>query len=79
MAKMGSPVIPEWPGARPRWSVSDLGSGAARQSGKPGIAWRLYPNSYLVLHTHMQPSGKNELVKFHMGIRFTDERQSNIH
>lgn len=41
--------------------------------GTPGIAWRLFPNTCLVLHTHMQPSGKPETVKFRIGIHFADE------
>lgn len=38
----------------------------------PGVAWRLVPKSTLVLHTHMQPSGKPETVRFRIGIRFAD-------
>jgi Tfp pilus assembly protein PilF len=41
--------------------------------GTPGIAWRLFPNTCLVLHTHMQPSGKPEVVKFRIGIHFAKE------
>jgi len=36
----------------------------------PGVAWRLHRETTLVLHTHMQPSGKPEVVKFRVGIRF---------
>ncbi|HEX3726348.1 MAG TPA: tetratricopeptide repeat protein [Pirellulales bacterium] len=39
----------------------------------PGVAWRLYPDTCLVLHTHMQPSGKTEMVKFRIGIHFVDQ------
>ncbi len=38
--------------------------------GTPGIAWRLYPQTCLVLHTHMQPTGKPEVVQFRIGIHF---------
>lgn len=44
--------------------------GMVANPGTPGVAWRLYPKSDLVLHTHMQPSGKPEIVKFHIGVRF---------
>jgi tetratricopeptide (TPR) repeat protein len=37
-----------------------------------GAAWRLYPHTSLVLHTHMQPTGKPEVVKFRIGIRFIE-------
>lgn len=40
---------------------------------RPGVAWRLYPNMSFVLHTHMQPTGKPETVKFRIGIRFANE------
>ncbi len=41
--------------------------------GTPGVAWRLFPNTCLVLHTHMQPSGKPEVVRFRIGIHFAKE------
>ncbi len=44
--------------------------GMVASPGIPGIAWRLYPQTCLVLHTHMQPSGKPEVVKFRIGIHF---------
>ncbi len=47
--------------------------GMIASPGTPGIAWRLYPNTCLVLHTHMQPSGKLETVKFRIGIHFAAE------
>src|SRR5262249_33535125 len=47
--------------------------GMAAPSGSPGVAWRLYPNSCLVLHTHMQPSGKPEIVQFQVGIRYAKD------
>jgi tetratricopeptide (TPR) repeat protein len=36
----------------------------------PGSAWRLMPQSTLVLHAHLQPSGKPESASFRVGIRF---------
>lgn len=47
--------------------------GMVSRPGTPGIAWRLYPKSCLVLHTHMQPTGKREIVKFRIGIHFAKE------
>src|SRR5262245_56981383 len=47
--------------------------GMTAVAGRPGVAWRLFPKSYLVLHTHMQPSGKPEIVKFQIGIHFAKE------
>jgi tetratricopeptide (TPR) repeat protein len=38
-----------------------------------GSAWRLYPRTCLVLHTHMQPTGKPETVQFHVGIHFAKQ------
>lgn len=39
----------------------------------PDSAWRLYPKTCLVLHTHMQPTGKPESVQFRIGIRFAEK------
>jgi tetratricopeptide (TPR) repeat protein len=36
----------------------------------PDVAWLLYPRAALVLHIHMQPSGKPEVVQFRIGIHF---------
>ncbi|MCY2974605.1 MAG: tetratricopeptide repeat protein [Planctomycetota bacterium] len=44
--------------------------GMAANPVTPGVAWRLHPQTTLVLHTHMQPTGKTEEVKFRVGIRF---------
>ncbi|HEY1381936.1 MAG TPA: hypothetical protein VGF55_34375, partial [Gemmataceae bacterium] len=46
--------------------------GVVADRGTPGVAWRLYPQTCLVLHTHMQPSGKPEVVQFRVGIHFAD-------
>ena len=40
--------------------------------GTPGVAWRLDPDTCLVLHTHLQPSGKTETTKFLIGLHFAD-------
>jgi tetratricopeptide (TPR) repeat protein len=47
--------------------------GMSANVGTPGVAWRIYPNTALVLHTHMQPSGKPEVVQFRIGIRYAKE------
>lgn len=47
--------------------------GMVATPGIPGVAWRLQPKTCLVLHTHMQPSGKPEVVKFQIGIHFAKE------
>ena len=47
--------------------------GIVATGGQPRVAWRLYPNTILVLHTHMQPSGKPEVIKFRIGIHFAQE------
>ena len=38
--------------------------GMVAQPAMTGTAWRLYPRTSLVLHTHMQPTGKMEMVQF---------------
>jgi tetratricopeptide (TPR) repeat protein len=45
--------------------------GVLANPGVPDAAWPLHPRSHLVLHTHLQPSGKPEIVRFRIGIRFT--------
>jgi len=47
--------------------------GMVANPGLKGVAWRLYPNATIVLHTHMQPSGKPEVVRFRVGIRFAKD------
>ncbi len=47
--------------------------GMATTPVTPGVAWRLHQQATLVLHTHMQPSGKPELIQFRVGIRYVDE------
>lgn len=38
-----------------------------------GSAWRLYPKTGVVLHTHMQPTGKTEEVHFQIGVHFAKQ------
>jgi tetratricopeptide (TPR) repeat protein len=47
--------------------------GMVARPAAQGVAWRIFPKSCLVLHTHMQPTGKPEVVKFRIGIRFAKE------
>ena len=47
--------------------------GMVAHPGVPGAAWRLYPRTCLVLHTHMQPTGKKETLQFHVGIHFAKQ------
>lgn len=47
--------------------------GMVAQPGMTGAAWRLYPRTCLVLHTHMQPTGKPETVQFQVGIHFAKQ------
>jgi tetratricopeptide (TPR) repeat protein len=47
--------------------------GLVASPGTPGVAWRLHPQTSLVLHTHMQPSGKPEVVQFRIGIHFAKD------
>jgi tetratricopeptide (TPR) repeat protein len=53
--------------------------GMAANPSTPGVAWRLYQRNTLVLHTHMQPSGKPEVVSFRVGIRFAKEAPAQRH
>jgi tetratricopeptide (TPR) repeat protein len=48
--------------------------GMRADSGTEDAAWELNPNTPLVLHTHLQPSGKPEQVAFQIGFYFTDKR-----
>lgn len=46
--------------------------GMQADAGLPGVAWRLRPGNVLVLHTHMQPSGKPQTVRFRVGLHYAD-------
>jgi tetratricopeptide (TPR) repeat protein len=59
-------------GQDPDGQLVSWAPGMTAHRGAPGAAWRLYPNTSLVLHTHMQPTGKPETVQFRVGIHFAD-------
>ena len=50
--------------------------GMVASPAEPGVAWRLQPKTSLVLHSHLQPSGKAETVQFRIGFHFTDKPPS---
>lgn len=41
-------------------------------------AWQLPPNSALVVEAHMQPTGRQELIKIGIGLYFTDTPPSRV-
>ena len=60
-------------GAGSRRATRDLGAGNGRQPRhRPAPPGGSIPNTCLVLHTHMQPSGKRETVQFRIGLHFAD-------
>jgi Flp pilus assembly protein TadD/mono/diheme cytochrome c family protein len=55
--------------------------GQLRPLAEDGLAWRLEPDSDLVLQLHLQPSGRPEVVDAAIGFYFTDrppDRQPSI-
>jgi tetratricopeptide (TPR) repeat protein len=46
--------------------------GMLPDKGTPDTAWKLTPDMKLVLHTHLQSSGKQELVRFRIGLYYAD-------
>jgi tetratricopeptide (TPR) repeat protein len=52
--------------------------GSLPHSEPEGLSWRLDPGNVLVLNTHIQPSGKTELVQPAIGLYFTDEPPSRF-
>jgi tetratricopeptide (TPR) repeat protein len=44
--------------------------------GTPGAAWKLTPDMKLVLHTHLQPSGKQETLRCRVGLYYSDAQPS---
>jgi tetratricopeptide (TPR) repeat protein len=44
----------------------------------PGMALRLEPGNDFVLNTHLQPSGKSEVIKPSIGLYFTDQPASKF-
>lgn len=59
-------------GQDPDGQLVSWAPGMTAHRGAPSTAWRLYPKTCLVLHTHMQPSGKQETVQFRVGIHFAE-------
>lgn len=47
--------------------------GQAPQPNAPGTAWRLEPDSDLVVQVHMQPTGRAESLQVSVGFYLTDE------
>lgn len=50
--------------------------GMLPDKGMEGAAWKLTPDMKLVLHTHLQPSGKQETVGFRVGLHYADAQPS---
>lgn len=46
--------------------------GMRPDAGTPGAAWLLTSDANLVLHTHLQPPGKRETVRFRLGFYYAD-------
>lgn len=47
--------------------------GMQASPGLAGTAWRLQSKTNLVLHSHLQPSGKREAVQFRIGLHYADK------
>ena len=60
-------------GQDPEGQLVTWAPGMVASPAQPGVAWRLQPKTSLVLHSHMQPSGKEETVQFRIGFHFTDK------
>ncbi|MEM9157800.1 MAG: tetratricopeptide repeat protein [Verrucomicrobiota bacterium] len=48
-------------------------TGQTPYQAHPGTAWKLSPNSHLVVQLHLLPSGKEEPVRPEIGFHFSDE------
>jgi tetratricopeptide (TPR) repeat protein len=46
--------------------------GLPADAGQADRAWRLPAHTHLVLHAHLQPTGKPERVRFRIGLRWAD-------
>jgi tetratricopeptide (TPR) repeat protein len=46
--------------------------GMTPDAGTPGAAWQLSSDDKLVLHAHLQPTGKAETIRFWLGFHFAD-------
>ena len=60
-------------GADPGGQLITWTPGMTPDAGTPGAAWQLTSDAKLVLHTHLQPSGKPETVRFRIGFYFADK------
>lgn len=47
--------------------------GMVARGSDPPSAWKLPPDTPLVLHTHLQPTGKEEDLRFRIGFHFTSK------
>jgi tetratricopeptide (TPR) repeat protein len=50
--------------------------GMLPDKGTAGAAWKLTPDMKLVLHMHLQPSGKQETLRFRLGFYYADSQPS---
>jgi tetratricopeptide (TPR) repeat protein len=57
-------------GEDPEGQLAIWAPGMTARRGLPGAAWRLQPRTSLVLHTHLQPTGKTESAEFRVGLHF---------
>jgi tetratricopeptide (TPR) repeat protein len=57
-------------GADPEGQLVTWVPGMTARPGLEGAAWLLKPNACLVLHTHLQPTGKKEEIGFRVGLHF---------
>lgn len=60
-------------GADPEGELVTWVPGMTAHAGLDGAAWLLQPQVCLVLHTHLQPTGKQEEIGFRVGLYFADE------
>jgi tetratricopeptide (TPR) repeat protein len=60
-------------GQDPEGQLISWAPGMVANRGSADAAWRLHPNASFVLHTHMQPSGKPETVRFRIGVHFAKD------
>jgi tetratricopeptide (TPR) repeat protein len=60
-------------GQDPKGQLITWTPGLSADTGAAGAAWKLAPDTKLVLHMHLQPSGKDESVQFRVGLYYADE------
>ncbi len=63
-------------GQDPKGQLITWTPGMLPDFGTAGAAWKLSPETKLVLHTHMQTSGKPEVVRFRVGLHYADSAPS---